>query len=178
MVSGGFLPRDERDARAWNLKFRTLARSVFFCVFGTEKCCVEIEFKAYFRDFLRYGLYGSCGRDKLSKAGEFYLRGCKVSALRLCVSVFVVSHVVFEFCAVFGILYFVYVPSDVCFARTASFARHPALSFCAACIRVLRTLSASRRFALWRFACRFVCRLVPLLGALRVAPYAPYSAAA
>ena len=46
------------------------------------ECCVEIEFKACFRDFLRYSRYSSCGRDKLSKTGEFYLRGCKVAALR------------------------------------------------------------------------------------------------
>ena len=37
-------------------------------MFDTEKCCVEIEFKACFRDFLRYGLYSSCGCDKLSEA--------------------------------------------------------------------------------------------------------------
>ena len=72
-----------------------------------------------------------------------------------------------------SIRYFAYVLPDVCFARIASFARRPVLSFCAACIRVLRALSALRHFA-----CRFVCRLVPPLGALRVAPYAPYSAAA
>ena len=40
MVFGGFLPRDERDAGTWNLKFRMLARC--FCAFGTEKRYVEI----------------------------------------------------------------------------------------------------------------------------------------
>ena len=58
------------------------------------ECCVEIEFKACFRDFLRYSLYSSWGRDKLSEAGEFYLRGCKVTALLFCASVLVVSRVV------------------------------------------------------------------------------------
>ena len=46
MVFGGFLPRDERDARAWNLKFRTRARR--FCAFGTEKRYVEIGLKLAF----------------------------------------------------------------------------------------------------------------------------------
>ena len=63
-------------------------------MFDTEKCCVEIEFKACFRDFLRYGLYGSCGLDKLSEAGKFYLRGCKVAALLFCASAFVISRIV------------------------------------------------------------------------------------
>ena len=56
---------------------------------------------------MRYGLYSSCGRDKLSEAGEFYLhylRGCKVAALLFYPSAFVVSRVIFEFCAAFGIL--------------------------------------------------------------------------
>ena len=135
------------------------------------ECCVEIEFKACFRDFLRYSRYGSCGRDKLlSEAGEFYLHGCKVSALRFCASAFVVSRVVL---ILRGIRYFAHVPFDVCFARTASFSRRPVLSFCAACIRVLRALSASRHFA-----CRFVCCLVSPLGALRVALCAPSGATA
>lgn len=64
-------------------------------MFDTEKCCVEIEFKACFRDFLRYSLYSSCGRDKLlSEAGEFYLRGCKVAALLFCASACHIARVV------------------------------------------------------------------------------------
>ena len=52
---------------------------------------------ACFRDFLRCSRYSSCGCDKLSKIGEFYLhylRGCKVSTLLFCASVLVVSRVV------------------------------------------------------------------------------------
>lgn len=58
------------------------------------ECCVEIEFKACFLDFLRYSRYSSCGCDKLSEASGFYLRGCKVAALLFCASAFVVSRVV------------------------------------------------------------------------------------
>ena len=90
MVFSGFLLRGERDARAWNLKFKTRARR--FCAFGTEKRYVEIGFGA--RNSLSCSRYSSCGCDKLSEAGKFYLRGCKVSALRFCASAFVISRVV------------------------------------------------------------------------------------
>ena len=46
MVFGGFLPRGKRDAGAWNLKFRMLAR--YFCTFGTEKRYVEISLELAF----------------------------------------------------------------------------------------------------------------------------------
>ena len=85
-------------------------------MFDTEKCCVEIEFKACFRDFLRYSLYSSCGRDKLSEAGEFYLRGCKVSALLFCASAFVVSRVI--------------VNSAWHSALWSRYAHHPAFAVC------------------------------------------------
>lgn len=82
---------------------------MFFCVFDTEKRRVErveIEFKVCFRNFLRYGLYGSCGLDKLSEAGEFYLHYpcdagiCFAASARLCLSI----ACCFKFCAAFGIL--------------------------------------------------------------------------
>jgi len=55
-------------------------------------------------EFLRYSRYSSCGRDKLSEASGFYLRGCKVAVLLFYPSAFVVSRVIFEFCAAFGAL--------------------------------------------------------------------------
>ena len=89
-------------------------------MFDTEKCCVEIEFKACFRNSLRYGLYSSCGRDKLSEAGEFYLhylaRMQSVALLFLCVGACRIARVVLnsarhsvfcthcEFCSASGAL--------------------------------------------------------------------------
>lgn len=53
---------------------------------------------------MRCSRYSSCRRDKLSEASGFYLRGCKVAALLFYPSAFVVSRVIFEFCAAFSIL--------------------------------------------------------------------------
>lgn len=89
------MPRGERDAGAWNLKFKT--RAWYFCALGAEKRYVKDRFKACFRNSLRCSRYSSCGRDKLSKIGEFYLHYLcvhKVPVMRFCASAFVVSRVV------------------------------------------------------------------------------------
>ena len=111
-------------------------------MFDTEKCCVEREFKACFRDFLRYSLYSSCGREKPSEM-EFYLRylcGCKVPALRfLCVSICRIARR-FELCAAFGILRmyrstFVLRALRVLLGVRCSRFAPPALGYCVLCPR-------------------------------------------
>ena len=163
------MPRDERDARAWNLKFRTRAR-YFFCVFDTEKCCVEIEFKACFRNFLRCSRYSSCRRDKLSEASGFYLRGCKVAALLFYPSAFVVSRVIFEFCAAFSILRmcrstFVLRALRVLLGVRCSRFAPPALRYCVLCPRCA-TLRVALYVVWYRRSVLYVWRLTPHIAPL------------
>lgn len=124
------MPRDERDAGAWNLEFRTLARR--FCAFGTEKCYVEIGFGA--RNSLSCSRYSPCRREKLSEM-EFYLRYLCAQSTRH--AVFVRRQLSyracrFEFCAAFGALV------------AMRIAPH---SSCAIGIDTVRTASAPRRCA-------------------------------
>ena len=99
--------------------------------------------------------YSSCGRDKLSKTGEIYLRylcGCKVPALLFCASAFVVSRVIFEFCAAFSILRmcrstFVLRALRVFLGVRCSHFAPPVLGHCALCPRC-----AALRFGVLRVA--------------------------
>ena len=99
--------------------------------------------------------YSSCGRDKLSKTGEIYLRylcGCKVPALLFCASAFVVSRVIFEFCAAFSILRmcrstFVLRALRVLLGVRCSHFAPPALGCCVLCPR-----RATLRFGVLRVA--------------------------
>ena len=116
-------------------------------MFDTEKCCVEIEFKACFRGFLRCSRYSSCGYDKLSEAGKFYLRGCKVAALRfLCVGVCRIARR-FEFCAAFGVLVALY--ASLCIRRALSVSRRRARASASCC---------ALRQSVHSFTCRIRCR--------------------
>ena len=132
-------------------------------MFDTEKCCVEIEFKACFRDFLRCSRYSSCERDKLSKTGEFYLhylRGCKISALLFCASA---CHIArrFEFCAAFGILHmcrlmFVLRALRVLLGVQCSRFAPPALGYCVLCLRRATLRVAS--YVVWHSHLEFYVR--------------------
>ena len=89
---------------------------------------------------MRCSRYSSCGRDKLSEASGFYLRGCKVAALLFYPSAFVVSRVIFEFYAAFGILRmcrstFVLRALRVLLGVRCSRFAPPALGYCVLCPR-------------------------------------------
>ena len=119
-------------------------------------------------EFLRYSRYSSCGRDKLSEASGFYLRGCKVAALLFYPSAFVVSRVIFEFCAAFGILRmcrstFVLRALRVLLGVRRSHFAPPALGCCVLCPRRATLLVVS--YVVWyRRSVLYVWRLTPHLA--------------
>ncbi len=145
---------------------------MFLRVRHRKALCID-KSGACFRGFLRYSRYSSCGCDKLSEASGFYLRGCKVAVLLFCASAFVVSRVVFEFCAAFGILHMCRLMFVLCTLRALLGVRRscftpPVLGHCALCPRcaalrfgVLRVAS----YVVWyRRSVLYVWRLTPHLA--------------
>lgn len=122
-----------------------------------RKALCRDRFKACFRGFLRCSRCSSCGRDKLSEAGEFYLRylaRMQSSCLAvLCVGVCRIARR-FEFCVAFGIL------------------RMCRSTFVLRALRVLLGVRCSH-FAPPALGCCVLCprRAVLRFGVLRVALY-------
>ena len=123
------------------------------------------------RDFLRCSRYSSCGRDKLSEAGEFYLRYlARMQSSCLAVLCVGICHIArrFKFCAAFDILrmcrsmFVLRVLRVLLGVRCSRFAP-PALEYCVLCLRraTLRVTS----YVVWHSHLEFyVRRLTPHLA--------------
>ena len=120
---------------------------------------------ACFRGFLRCSRYSSCGREKLSKTGEFYLHylarmqsSCLAVFVRRCLSYRARR---FKFCTAFSILHmcrlmFVLRALRVLLGVQCSRFAPPALGYCVLCLRRATLRVAS--YVVWHSHLEFYVR--------------------